>query len=76
MLPFGKRTTANIYSHLDFSSRVESAETISNILGDAESGIGGTHTEPKKNARGRKILIIQVIMHSLDSNNQSLVELC
>lgn len=54
MLPFGKGTTANIYSHLDFSSRVESAETISNILGDAESGISDRCTKPKKETRGRK----------------------
>lgn len=48
------QTTANIYSHLYFSSRVESAETISSILGDAESGISDTRTEPKKKSRGRK----------------------
>lgn len=48
------QTTANIYSHLDFSSRVESAETISSILGDAETGINSKRTEPKQETRGRK----------------------
>ena len=42
------QTTANIYSHLDFSSRVESAETIANVLGDARSGIDSKRDNPKK----------------------------
>ncbi len=33
MLLFGKRTTADFYSHLDFNSKIDSANTIANILG-------------------------------------------
>ena len=48
------QTTANIYSHLDLSSRVESAETIANVLGDAQSGLESKRDNPKKENRGRK----------------------
>ena len=48
------QTTANIYSHLDFSSRVESAETIANVLGDARSGIDSNRDEPRNETRVRK----------------------
>ncbi|MCM1226682.1 MAG: hypothetical protein NC320_04545 [Clostridium sp.] len=44
----------DIYSHLDFSSRVESAETIANVLGDAQSGIDIKRDKSKKENRGRK----------------------
>jgi len=48
------QTTANIYSHLDFSSRIESADMITSILGDSETGIE-TSTEISRNVkRGRK----------------------
>ena len=33
MLPFGKGTTADFYCHLDFNSKIDSANTIANILG-------------------------------------------
>lgn len=47
-------TTANIYSHLDFSSRVESADMIANVLGEAESSFDEPSNVPKKIKRGRK----------------------
>ena len=40
MFPFGKSTTADFYSHLDFNSKIDSANTIANILG------GGTVERP------------------------------
>ena len=36
MLLFGKRTTANLYSHLEYNAKVVSAETIARVL-DGES---------------------------------------
>lgn len=33
MLPFGKGTTANLYSHLEYNAKVSSAETIARVLG-------------------------------------------
>ena len=33
MLLFGKGTTADFYSHLDFNSKIDSANSIANILG-------------------------------------------
>ena len=48
------QTTANIYSHLDFSSRVKSAETIANVLGDSQSGFDSKRDKPKNENRGRK----------------------
>ena len=33
MLLFDKGTTADFYSHLDFNSKIDSANTIANILG-------------------------------------------
>ena len=37
MLPFGKGTTANLYSHLEYNAKVISAETIARVLdGEAE----------------------------------------
>ena len=33
MLPFGKGTTANLYSHLEYNAKVNSAETIARVLG-------------------------------------------
>lgn len=47
-------TTANIYSHLDFSSRVESADKIASVLGEAESSFYEPKQIPKKEKRGRK----------------------
>ncbi len=48
-------TTANIYSHLDFSSRVESADKIASVLGEAESSFYEPKQIPKKEKRGRKL---------------------
>ena len=47
-------TTANIYSHLDFSSRVESADMITGVLGDAESSFTRDAELVKHSKRGRK----------------------
>lgn len=47
-------TTANIYSHLDFSSRIESADKIANVLGEAESSFYEPAQIPKRENRGRK----------------------
>lgn len=48
-------TTANIYSHLDFSSRVESADMIAGVLvGDAESSFTRDAELVKHSKRGRK----------------------
>lgn len=33
VLLFGKRTTANLYSHLEYNAKVNSAETIARVLG-------------------------------------------
>ena len=33
VLPFGKRTRANLYSHLEYNAKVNSAETIARVLG-------------------------------------------
>ena len=33
VLLFGKRTTANLYSHLEYNAKVSSAETIARVLG-------------------------------------------
>lgn len=33
MLLFGKRTTANLYIHLEYNAKVTSAETIARLLG-------------------------------------------
>lgn len=33
MLLFGKRTTVDFYSHWDFNSKIDSANTIANNLG-------------------------------------------
>ena len=54
MCPFGILNTANIYSHLDFSSRVESADKIASVLGEAESSYDEPSNVPKKAKRGRK----------------------
>lgn len=37
MFLFGKRTTANLYSHLEYNAKIASAETIARVLGGAES---------------------------------------
>lgn len=46
--------TANFYSHLDFHSKVESAETIAKVLGgdstDTEQAIHDKGSEDEKNA--------------------------
>ena len=54
MLLFGKWTTADVYSHLDFSSRVESADMIAGVLGDAESSFTRDAELVKHSKRGRK----------------------
>lgn len=47
VLLFGKGTTANFYSHLDYKSRISSAEVISNALGDEDD-----ENEDKKKTAG------------------------
>ena len=62
MLPFGKGTTANLYSHLDSHAKVTSAETIARVLSgkneDAPTDTKETESEeaPKKsnNKKRRK----------------------
>ena len=46
MLLFGKRTTANLYSHLEYNAKVNSAETIARVLG----GNPAPKSEPEKTA--------------------------
>ena len=64
VLPYGKGTTANLYSHLEYNAKVISAETIARVLdGEAqeqhETASGKTTSEttsksaPKKTG-GRK----------------------
>lgn len=47
-------TTANIYLHLDFSSRVESADMIAGVLDKAESSFTRNAELVKHSKRGRK----------------------
>ena len=58
MLLFGKRTTANLYSHLEYNANVISAETIAKVLdGEAEqqSKAPAETAEPApKKSGGRK----------------------
>ncbi len=66
MLPFGKGTTANLYSHLEYNAKVSSAETIARVLGgksedktDAEKLTTKETTKtadkaPSKKSGGRK----------------------
>ena len=42
VLPFGKRTTANIYAHLDYSSKITSAQAMETGLALPESGDFGS----------------------------------
>ena len=51
MCPFGVTTTADYYSHLDFRSKMASANTISKLLdgnnqnGDTENNSGDSNPE-------------------------------
>ena len=47
MLLFGKRTTANLYSHLEYNAKVSSAETIARVLG----GKSEDNSDAEKSAR-------------------------
>ena len=49
MLLFGKGTTANLYSHLEYNAKIASAETIARVL-DGENA----PAEEEKPKRGRK----------------------
>lgn len=48
MLLFGKGTTANLYSHLEYNAKVASAETISRVLGAKKED---THAESEQSAK-------------------------
>jgi hypothetical protein len=48
VLPFGKETTANLYSHLEYNAKVASAETISRVLG---AKMEDTPVESKQSAK-------------------------
>lgn len=63
MLLFGKWTTANLYSHLEYNAKVASAETIARVLGgdknekpaDEEKKSEGSEPDaPKKRGRKKK----------------------
>ncbi len=57
MLPFGKGTTANLYSHLEYNAKVISAETIARVL-DGEtleqSKAPAETVEPEKKSTRKK----------------------
>ena len=54
MLLFGKGTTANLYSHLEYNAKVASAETIARVLGRKKEAPAYTDEPEIKKSDGRK----------------------